>query len=181
MARTTRPVTDEEREQVRAGNAAGESLNAIAKRLGRGTSTIHDIGRTMDPPLSWDRSGVEAANMARAADGKARRQALQDRALSAAEKVYDTIEAGKYQRVFKGEYGAEEVREIDFIPPNERRDLAATATQHVAISIRLAAVDDDAGVTAGTSMLAKLAADLGGALATDIATKIELNAGRTDA
>lgn len=173
-----RPLTDDELEQIRQGNAAGQSLNSIAKRLGRSPNAIHVAAKRLG--LSWDRSGVEAANAARAALGKERRQALQDRALSAAEKVYDTIEASKYKRIFKGEYGAEDVREIDFIPPNERRDLAATATQHVAISIRLAAVDDDSGVVAGASMLTKLAMDLGGALATDIATKIELNAGRTD-
>jgi hypothetical protein len=176
-----RPYTPEEDEILRAGNAAGESLNTLAKRLGRAPSSVSSHSKLMVPPVLWDRSKTEAAVRAHAADAKARRLALQDRALGQAEKGYDVLEAGKYKRIFKGQYGTESIQEIDFIPPNERRDLAASIAQHVAVSARLAAVDEDPRVGAGRSMLGKLAEDIGGALAVDLRSKLDLTGpDRTD-
>jgi hypothetical protein len=185
MANRARPWTDAEDQTLIDGNIAGESLTSIARKVGRPNSSVHNRAKTLKrpdgSPLTWDTSKTAEASKARHDRLKERRMGLLERAMDAAEGVYDTIEAPTYKRIFKGNYGQELVKEIDFIPPAERRDLAATATQHVAVMIRLAAVDDDQGADVGKSMLTRLALDIGGELAADIRTKIELNAGRIDA
>lgn len=173
------PWTDQDDATLTAANQAGESLHATAAKMGRSKSALSRASKRLG--LTWDRAATKTATAAIVADARSRRAGLRLRALTAAESGYDTLEAQTYKRIFKGAYGAEEERTIDFIPPSERRDLAASIAQHVAIESRLAAVDDDGGVATAKSMLGRLALDIGGELAMDLRTKLDLTApDRTD-
>lgn len=69
-----RPITEDDRRQVRDLHAAGASRNAIAEAIGRSGATVSKIADELG--LSFDRSAVKAATEAKVADARARRAAL---------------------------------------------------------------------------------------------------------
>lgn len=68
------PITDRDRNQVRALHADGCNRNEIARRIGRSPSTVTKIARELG--LTFDRTKTKAATAARVADAKARRAYL---------------------------------------------------------------------------------------------------------
>lgn len=160
----TRGLTADELEQIRQGNAAGDSLNEISKRLGRSTSTIHDAGNRMEPKLSWDTSRVQAANVARADQARQRRQREADRIhglFDIAATQGEAVLEGKFKTTLKGEYGLEREVELDFIPTNNFRELAAALTQLTNAAMKIESVDVDAELTKAKSLVTDLASELG--------------------
>jgi len=69
-----RPVTDQDREQIKQLHAEGLGCNQIADRLNRSASTIGRLARELGLP--FDRSRVIAATRAAVADARARRADL---------------------------------------------------------------------------------------------------------
>jgi AraC-like DNA-binding protein len=83
-----RPVTDHDRDQVRALHAQHLSRNQIARQLGRSTHTVTKLARELG--LSFDRAnnpGLQEATAARMADGRARRTQLALQLLEDAERL----------------------------------------------------------------------------------------------
>lgn len=153
-------------ERLKQLHADGVSLNGIAREMDRALSSVSDQAARMTPPLSFDRSQVEAANIARSVDAKARRQA-------AVSEIYDIFddtvahaksargEDGTFKTLTKGEYGSEVVSELDFIPTANRKDLAASLVQLVNAATKLEAIDSDSGVADAVTLLGKMAKALG--------------------
>lgn len=69
-----KPLTDAERDRIRALHGQGMGRNDIAAELGRSQSTVSKVAAELG--LSFDRSRTEAATTAKVADAKARRAAL---------------------------------------------------------------------------------------------------------
>jgi AraC-like DNA-binding protein len=158
----TRPWTGAHTRQLKRLHAEGLSLNAIARQMGYSPSGIHTHTKRLG--LSFDRTQTEAANVARSVDAKARRQAAADRiwaifddAATQAESVRD----GKFKTLVKGKYGRDVERELDFIPSDHGRQLAATLGQLVGAATKIEAIDSDSGVADAVSMLGRLAKAIG--------------------
>ncbi|TDD25001.1 helix-turn-helix domain-containing protein [Actinomadura sp. KC06] len=69
-----RPLTQQDRDQVRALHAQGLNRNAIAREIGRAQSTVSKIAAELG--LNFDRSRTREATKAKVADAKARRAQL---------------------------------------------------------------------------------------------------------
>lgn len=151
--------------QLRQLHADGIGLNEAARQMGFASSVVSKHAAQSDPPLSWDRAQVEAANVVRSVDAKARRQA-------AVAEIYDIFDdtaahaksardGGRFKTLTKGEYGSEVQTELDFIPTANRKDLAASMVQLVNAATKLEAIDSDSGVADAVSLLGKMARALG--------------------
>lgn len=69
-----RPLTDHDRDQVKALHAEGCNRNEIARRISRAQSTVSKIARELG--LTFDRTRTAEATKAKVADAKARRAEL---------------------------------------------------------------------------------------------------------
>ncbi|KUM31876.1 hypothetical protein AQ436_01810 [Arthrobacter sp. EpRS66] len=94
-------------------------------------------------------------------DNKLRRQNIAARLYSQAETTLDVLEAGTFQTLKRGEGGAEYPTTLDFIPSADRRTLVQTVQIALKTTHEIDARDNDNGMTAGKSMLEKLAEQLG--------------------
>lgn len=143
-------------------HADGLGCNAIAREMGWSVGTIHSEAKRLG--LSFDRSQVEAANVARSVDAKALRQieaarihALLGDVLTHGESARD----GRFKTLIRGQYGADEQTVLDFIPTDHGRQLAASITQLVNAAAKIEAIDSDSGVAEAVSLLGRMAAALG--------------------
>ena len=101
-----RPLTDRDRDQVRALHSEGCNRNEIARRLGRAQSTVSKIARELG--LAFDRSRTTAATEARQADAKARRTELANLALDDADAMRRralAADSGRDARDYAAAYG----------------------------------------------------------------------------
>ena len=157
----TRPVTDEDRKAVRELHAEGLPRNEIARRLNRSGRTISAIA--VDLGLTFDRAGTEAATRARAADAKARRADLIDRALTRAEALFDRLEAADVEgyRFTATTVRGIESETLDHVPGSEERALASAAGQYLAQAAKLEALDAGSGHDEDRGILAGIAHALG--------------------
>lgn len=157
------PWTDDESDQLRALHADGASLHSIAKTMGRSKDTISRKAAALG--LSWSRDRTAAAAHALAVDGKARRQKIVVRVYDEAEALLTDLEAGRagrgWRTVLKGEYGAEETRSLDFIPPTDRRTIADALNRQLMSAAKLEAVDATDGAEQEKSLLRQLGESLG--------------------
>ena len=154
-----RPWTDTETQALRDGHAAGKTLTAIAKELGRPKSSTHD--KATELGLTWDRTKTEQATRNRkAVCADLRTQAL-ERAYRRVHHLYDRLEADQFRTIMRGEYGTEHTETIDFVPPNDEKTLAQAIGAHMATAKRIEDVDTDSGAAAARSMLGALADQLG--------------------
>jgi len=148
--------------QLIALHGQGMTLHQIAQTMGCSKATINKYAAM--EKLSFDRSQTEAATVAHSVDAKARRQAAADRlwalfddAATHAESVRD----GQFKTLIKGDRGADAQATLDFIPPDNRRNLAASLTQLVNAATKIEAIDNDSGTADAISMLGKLAHAIG--------------------
>lgn len=145
-------------------HADGMSCNGIAREMDCSASAISNQCEKLG--LSFDRSQVEAANIARSVDAKARRQAVTDRIYGVLDDTLSHAEAARegangFKTHVKGEYGADVEATLDFVPPTNRKDLSASIVQLVNASTKLEAIDSDNGNILGRSLLEGLAAAFG--------------------
>ncbi|MFF3622344.1 helix-turn-helix domain-containing protein [Streptomyces sp. NPDC002467] len=155
------PVTDADREQVRALHAQGLGRNEIARRLNRGSRTISVIAEELG--LTFDRTATAVATEARKADARARRVALVERAYARAEKIYSRLEADETTgyRFTSPTVNGIESKTLDHVPAQDERALAMAAGQHLSHAAKLEAIDAGAGHEEDRGILAGLAKALG--------------------
>lgn len=154
------PMTDTELEQVRKDHAAGKSLTACARDLGRSKSTVRRAGLRMG--LSWGAASEQtaAASAVRQASNRDRRQALVSRMYGRAEKIMDRLEADQFKLTVTDSFGAAHVNNVpaDAIPGHEERALFGMAINALAAAAKLEAVDAaDNGAADAKGILGNLA------------------------
>ncbi|RKT85613.1 Helix-turn-helix domain-containing protein [Saccharopolyspora antimicrobica] len=154
----TSPITDSDRARVRELHEQGKTRNDIAKTLGRSPSTVSKLARELG--LSFDRSATAAASAAKAIDNRARRVALEGRALARAEALYDRLEADRYRFTATTVNGIE-TRTLDHVPAQDERHLSGAAAAHIATAAKLAEANASGQAEAARSMLGNLAEALG--------------------
>lgn len=150
-------ISDDEREQIRAGHAAGKSCNEIARELGRSASTVSRAAR--DLGLSWDASRSAAATEAKQASNRARRARLVQRMYDRADKIMDRLEADQFKLVGVSKDGLAHTNVIDAdaIPGAEERALFGMVVNALNGAARLEAVDAaDSGAAEGKGILGQL-------------------------
>lgn len=154
-----RPVTDEDRAEIRRLHGEGRSLNQIAKDLDRAPSTISDHAAAMG--LSFDRSRTEAAVRAHAIDAAARRGRIIDRLYKRAEFNLARLEAGAYQYTDRVATGI--VTEVlDHVPAVDEKNLISAIGGSLQAAAKLEAVSVETDVAEDRSMLGDLLAKLRG-------------------
>lgn len=154
-------VTQDDRDRVAALHAAGKGRNEIARALDVSAGTVTNIARALG--LSFDRSETAAATAAKVVDLKARRAAIQARLIARAEKVLDRLEGDTYTALVKTAGGAEEVRELHFVPARDEKDLQYVVGGYLIADERLQRASGDSGEDATRSMLSGLFQDVQGA------------------
>ncbi|MET7787247.1 helix-turn-helix domain-containing protein [Streptomyces sp900116325] len=158
IRRDHRPVTDEDRAQIRALHAEGHRRNEIARRLGRSSRTISVHAAEMN--LSFDRIATEEATRARMADLAEKRSILADALTDDALRLSAQVWEPAIVYNFGGKDNSYEKRHVDEPPAADKRQLMAAATNAAAQSLRLVPPAEDAGNSAARSMLGELAAGL---------------------
>lgn len=141
---TLRPWTDDDDQRMVDLHAAGYTLTAIAKELGRSTDTIHKYSKRAG--LSWDRSKTAAATEAKKIDVAARRVALEERYLAEALQMLDNLHAPTIMHSFGGKDNVHNCVELDKPLYADQRNIAqASATMaNAANRLRDMTVDSEA-------------------------------------
>lgn len=151
------PVTEEEREKIRAMHSAGVSRNEIARRLGRSHRTITIHANAMG--LRFDRSATAVATEVMSMDAKALRvrniQRLHQRIAKVLDRL-DEAEDGGYKFTATTINGIETQR-LDHVPGIEEKAMAGALTQYFNQVVKLEALDGDPSLDAARSMLGALA------------------------
>ena len=137
----------------------GLGCNAIARELGVAPATISAWAKREG--IEFDRAQVAAANNAKVIDGKARRLALQERAYTRAESLYDRLEAPQFNTLVRTDVGVEKPQQLDFVPPQNEREIAQSIQTHIGVAVKLEQLDGTLGQDDATSMLARLGQALG--------------------
>lgn len=160
----TSPWTAAKDRTLRKLHAQGLSLREIARQMEVSPGSVHNRCKVLDPPLSFDTSQVQAASIARSDRARERRQDAADRIWALFGDAATQGEAardGSFKTFIKGEYGAEQQVSLDFIPPNNFRELGAAITQFVNAATKIEAIDADAGLARAKSLVSDLATELG--------------------
>lgn len=161
---THRPLTDQDRDQVKALHAEGLGRNAIAKRIGRSAWLVTKIAR--EAGLDFDRSNhpqLQVATAARVADGRARRAKL---ALELLDDIALIREQLRSQIMAYSVGGKDNFLSFGEVPRPSPRDLMYLSTAIGNLTDRHIRLDEygaDPGVDAAKSMLGALAKGLGAA------------------
>ncbi len=144
------PVTEVEREQMRALHAEGRSRNAIARELGRSVKTI--TRHCAEMGLSFDRSQTAQAVAAAQLDAKARRRQLADDLLGDVERLRAQI-WGRYRRIeYVGREGRRVQDELDTPPPHEQLAYVRAPGLLLDKHLKLDLHDADTGTDTARSM-----------------------------
>jgi transposase len=158
-----KPLTESEKQQIRDLHAEGLSRNEIAKRVGRaaGTVTAFCQREGLVFPQPERVAQVEAA----AVSVKARSLAAHERQLRIIEhqqgKLLAHYEDGESWRTkMRGEMGSEHTVSLDYIPPEDERNMTS-AISNSAMTLSKLAPTDDAGREAAVSVVEALARSLG--------------------
>lgn len=130
------PITDAELAEIRRHNAAGLSLGATARAIGRPISTVRDAAKRAG--LAWDRSKTAAAVAAATVDYAARRAVIQQRYLDIAEELQQRATAKAEHATPAGADGEIRRWTTDRPEPREVADLLRAATAATAAELRLA-------------------------------------------
>ncbi|MEU5847452.1 helix-turn-helix domain-containing protein [Saccharopolyspora shandongensis] len=152
------PVTDADRDRVRALHAQGKTRNDIAREIGRSPSTVSKLAHAAG--LSFDRTKTAAATAAKQRDNQARRADLVGRLYGRGEAILDRVEAPRYKFTTATVNGIE-TKALDHVPAQEEKALATAVSSHLAAAAKLEAVDTDRGTGAVRSMIGSLAHALG--------------------
>lgn len=145
--------------QLTALHAAGTSLHAAAREMGWSKGSVSQHAAKLG--LSWDRSRTAKAAEAVVVDNKARRARIVARMYGRMEHLQDRLEAATFRTVLKGDGGADRVRQLDFVPTPDERNIADTLSRYTAAATKLEAVDAGDGSDAVRSLLGGLARRLG--------------------
>ena len=148
------PLTDEERERIRALAASGMTRNDIARETGRSPGSITRVATSYG--LSFDRTAVKAATAAIQVDIAERRERLRARLIGRAEYLMDAVEAGRWRTLTKTTGGAEHEAELPFVPVRDERDAAWSIGTYLANEERLAKAGGDAKTDTAKSVLEAL-------------------------
>jgi hypothetical protein len=152
-------LSDDIKTQVLTMCRAGRTRNDIARELGIGAASVSGIVERAG--LSFDRRGIAAATEARRIDLAARRSRIIDRGYTRLEALQDRLEAPKFKTLVKGQSGAEQVRELAFVPTVDERNLADTFARYVTSLTRLEQVDAERPADSATNLLTDLGVALG--------------------
>lgn len=163
------PWAPEEDEVLLKLHAEGKSLHAIAKAMTRGTSTIHTHAKRLN--LSWDRSGVVAATMARVVDAAALRTALELELLEDAARLRKQLFAPTTAYNFGGRDNTFSAQKLKQPSAKDQLDIMRATTLAVQHSLKISEHDVDAGTGAAIGMLDKIADEIN-TTALDIAQMI---------
>lgn len=138
-----RPVTDTDRDQLRALHAEGLGRNEIARRMGRSPRTISVLAQELG--LDFDRTHTAVATEARKVDAKARRAAI-------IEGLYDVVEDDLAYLKQDGDYAMAEVSMgdvvrygLDRLPAQDRKALIGGISTATTAAARIEAIDADQG------------------------------------
>lgn len=131
-----KPITDAELDEIRRHHAAGMSLGATARAVGRAVSTVRDA--TKRAGLEWDRSKTAAAVAAHTADYAARRAAIQQRYLDIAEELQRRALSAAQHAQPAGADGEVRRWTTERPEPREVADLLRAATAATNAELRLA-------------------------------------------
>lgn len=139
----TNPWTADDDRTLTALHAAGKSVNAIAREMGRGKATVSDHGAKLG--LTWDRTRTAKAAQAVAVDNKARRVAIVARLYTEAESDLADLEAGRtghgWRTILKDTGGAEREAVLTFVPPVDRRTMADALHRNLTSAAKLEQID----------------------------------------
>lgn len=157
------PLTDVEVSRLRELHASGASRNAIAKELGRSSSTVSAAAAKLG--LSFDRTATAtataAAAAAKVADAKSRRAALVLDLLDDAERLRQQLWEPTTLHSFGGKdhtYASKRLTEPTFA---DKRSIMRAVSTAVTASTRLELHDAaDEGTAGAKSMLLELASAL---------------------
>ena len=138
--REKRPVTDEDRDEIRRLHAEGKSCRAIAEAVDRSPGRVSHIAKSLG--LVFDRSQTKVATAATQADNRARRAKL-------IADLYDLADA-EVEYMKRDGYNLTEVsagQAVDYVverlPAQDRRALAGAIGTSLQAAVRLEQVDSD--------------------------------------
>ncbi|MFC8267802.1 helix-turn-helix domain-containing protein [Streptomyces cinereoruber] len=153
-----KPVTDEERAEIRRLHAEGKGRNEIARTIGRGLRTISVQAAKMG--LEFDPTATEDATRARMAQLAAKRallaEVLLDDALALTEQMWQLATLHS----FGGKDHTYETRNIPEPLPADKRSLMSAASAAITQSLRLAPPVTDTGEEDAKSMLGRVMSGL---------------------
>jgi hypothetical protein len=161
-----RPITDQDREQVRTLHTQGKTRNEIARTIKRSPSTVTKIARELD--LTFDRAAeVAVATEVRRADLAARRAALALGLQDDAEKLRAQLFAPCTVGEFAGREGDWHTADLDRPRFTDQRQIIGAVQTAVSTSLRLAPAEGGEGAEQVRSMLGALGEALTQAAADD--------------
>lgn len=154
MPNQHRPVTDDERDEIRRLHAQRLGRNEIARRLGRGTRTISVEAERMG--LTFDRTATEEATRARMADLAERRAILAEALQGDAERL--TEQLWQPAKVFNigGKDNTYTEKEVPEPPADAKKNLMAAAGMAIDRSLKLVPPQNDGGEEAARGMVGQL-------------------------
>lgn len=148
----SRPITDEERQQIRELHADGLGRNDIARQLGRSAGIVSKV--TAELGLSFDRAATKAATAAAVIDAKARRARLMEGLLDDAEALRAQLFAETVIRNFGGKDNTYNEKTVPRPPFRDQREIVQAVATAINTSLRLDAHDsDEQGLAAVDSWL----------------------------
>ncbi|WP_228974967.1 helix-turn-helix domain-containing protein [Streptomyces sp. DH12] len=149
-----RPVTDQDRADVRRLHGQGLGRNEIARRLERSPRTVSVLAAEMG--LDFDRTATEAATRARMADLAERRAILAEALQSDAERLTEQLWRPSIVFNFGGSNNSFEKRELPEPPADAKKSLMAAAGMAIDRSLKLVPPQSDDGEGAARGMVGQL-------------------------
>ena len=154
-----RPVTDADRNQIRALHAAGRSARQIAAAIGRHASVVSYHAKAMG--LAFDRAQTRVATDAHVEDNRARRAALVEWQYRRSRTIAVRLDAATFQTAGNSQEGPVSA-EFDFVPAKDELDLSRAITSYAKCAADLEKLDAGSDVAEDRSMLGDLLAKLRG-------------------
>lgn len=149
------PVTDDEREQIRALHAQGIGRNEIARAIGRGTRTVSVQAGKMG--LVFDNAEMtDAATRVRKAQLAARRMDLAEALQEDAERLTEQMWEPAVVFSFGGKDNTYEKRDVDEPPADAKKALMGAAGMAIDRSLKLVPSEETAAEDEAKSMLGQL-------------------------
>jgi hypothetical protein len=156
-----RPVTDHDRDQVRALHAQGLSRNEIARQIQRSGKTVSRLAS--EQGLTFERGEeIRAATEARKVDARARRAALALALLDDAERMRRQLFAPHLAFNFGGKDNTYEEHPLPEPPPRDKRDLMQAIGTAIDRSVKLDEYDSGANLGQVVSLLETIGRGLTG-------------------
>ena len=154
LRRDYRPVTEEDRDAIRALHAQGLGRNEIARRINRAQRTVSVIAQELG--LVFDCTWTEEATRHRMAQLAARRVDLAEDLQADAERLTEQLWEPAVIYNFGGKDNTYEWEQVDEPPADAKKNLMATAGMAIDRSLKLCPPADDSGADAARSMVGQL-------------------------